>query len=221
MMRIAHSAGSIAVAAALLLATPLTGAVQAQITTSTIKFARGGSSANVSGSLSGDQTRDYLVRANAGQTLRVTMTGPSIIYFNILPPGSSDEAIFVGSNEGNSFSGTLSAAGAYKIRVYQMRASARRGESGRFRLAVSVSGGAGAGSGGVRPGALGGIAGMSSIAAIDEMTTRGFANVDSFETGNTQYGIFYSRPSRVCAQLTMADGKVVDARDIRTHPKCR
>ncbi|WP_225205565.1 hypothetical protein [Novosphingobium huizhouense] len=70
-------------------------------------------------------------------------------------------------------------------------------------------------------GGLGGLAGMNSIAAIDEMSRRGFADVDSFSSGNTQYGIFFNRASRVCAQLTMADGKVVDASDIHTHPKCR
>lgn len=68
---------------------------------------------------------------------------------------------------------------------------------------------------------LAGIAGMNSISAIDAMTARGFVNVDSLESGNTQYGIFFNRKTRLCAQLTMADGKVLDARDIRTHPKCR
>lgn len=67
---------------------------------------------------------------------------------------------------------------------------------------------------------LAGIKGMNSIAAIDAMSERGFANVDSLESGNTQYGIFYNRGSGICAQLTMADGKVLDAADIHTHPKC-
>lgn len=61
---------------------------------------------------------------------------------------------------------------------------------------------------------------MNSIQAIDEMSSRGFKNVDSFETGNTQYGIYYDRSTCMCAQLTMADGKVVSADDIHTHPKC-
>ncbi|MEW9838607.1 hypothetical protein [Mesorhizobium marinum] len=148
------------------------------------------------------------------------MTGSNIVYFNVLPPGSNDEAIFIGSTEGNNFAGTLSVSGAYKIRVYQMRSTARRGERGRFNLAISIdpnsSGGGSGGSGGLR-----GIAGMDSIRAIDEMSSRGFADVDSFSSGNTQYGIFYSLSRRMCVQLTMADGVVLDARDIKTHPKCR
>jgi hypothetical protein len=196
------------------------GTAMAQIATTDVHFAKGKTSSVVSGTIKGDQTRDYVVRASEGQTMKVDLTGSNIVFFNVLPPGSNDEAIFVGSNEGNNFAGTLSTSGAYKVRVYQMRATARRGESGNFRLNISVTGAAAATGHGAAAGGLAGIAGMDSIAAIDAMTERGFANVDSLESGNTQYGIFYNRSSRLCAQLTMADGKVLDARDIKTHPKC-
>lgn len=65
------------------------------------------------------------------------------------------------------------------------------------------------------------LVGGSSISAIDTMSARGFADVDSFSSGNTQYGIFYNRDTRQCVQLTMADGEVMSADDIRTHAKCR
>lgn len=205
--------------AALVFALPLASAALAQIITTNVAFPRGATSTVVSGTIAGDQTRDYVVRASAGQVMKVTKTGAPIVFFNVLPPGSNDAAIFTGSSDGNAFSGTLSAAGAYKIRVYQMRASARRGERGAFKLSISVTGKApGAGAGGS---SLGGIAGMNSVAAIDSMTSRGFKNVDDIESGNTQYGIFFNPRTRVCAQLTMADGKVLDAKDIKTHPKCR
>lgn len=67
---------------------------------------------------------------------------------------------------------------------------------------------------------LAGIEGMNSIEAIDVMTARGFRNVDSFSSGNTQYGIFYKAATGLCAQLTMADTRVLEARDIQTHPEC-
>jgi hypothetical protein len=60
-----------------------------------------------------------------------------------------------------------------------------------------------------------------SIGAIDAMAERGFKDVDSINSANTQYGIFYHAASRLCVQLTMADGEVVSADDIHTHPKCR
>jgi len=65
------------------------------------------------------------------------------------------------------------------------------------------------------------LAGKNSIGALDSMTARGFRSVDAFETGNTQYGIYYHAGARLCVQLTMANGKVVSADDIKTHPKCR
>lgn len=65
------------------------------------------------------------------------------------------------------------------------------------------------------------LANRDSIAAIDAMAQRGFKDVDSFSSGETQYGIFYHPRARLCVQLTMANGKVVSADDIHTHPKCR
>lgn len=127
---------------ALPLALALGAPVLAQIVSTDLAFPKGATSTTVNGVIAGEQTRDYVVRARAGQTLKVTLGGSSIVYFNVLPPGSTGEAIFIGSSEGNSFSGTLSTTGAYRIRVYQMRASARRGERGNFRLTVAVTGGA-------------------------------------------------------------------------------
>lgn len=65
------------------------------------------------------------------------------------------------------------------------------------------------------------LVGKDSIGAIDSMATRGFKDVDSLQSGNTQYGIFYHPDSRLCVQLAMANGKVVSADDIKTNPKCR
>ena len=44
----------------------------------------------------------------------------SAAYFNVLPPGSSGEAIFVGSSAGNHFIGELPSDGDYILRVYLM-----------------------------------------------------------------------------------------------------
>lgn len=68
---------------------------------------------------------------------------------------------------------------------------------------------------------LSGIQGRDAIWAIDEMTARGFVNVDSFSSGNTLYGIYYNQATGQCVQMTNADSKVYDIREIGTHPKCR
>jgi len=65
------------------------------------------------------------------------------------------------------------------------------------------------------------IKGRDSIWAIDEMSVRGFRSVDSFSSGDTTYGIYYRPESNQCVQVTNADSRVYDIRDIGSHPKCR
>jgi uncharacterized protein with FMN-binding domain len=65
------------------------------------------------------------------------------------------------------------------------------------------------------------IKGMNSVSAFDVIVGRGFTNVDSFSSGNTTYGVFYNRATRQCVQMTNADRRVYDIRDIGTHPNCR
>lgn len=65
------------------------------------------------------------------------------------------------------------------------------------------------------------IKGKESIWAIDEMRNRGFVSADSFSSGNTTYGIYYNRSTRQCVQVTNANNRVYDIRDIGQHPNCR
>ncbi len=115
-----------------------------------LQFAKGASSATVKGSLKGDKTIDYKLRAKAGQTMSVTLkTSNGVNYFNVLPPGSTGEAIFVGSTSGNEWTGALPADGEYTVRVYLMRSAARRNETANYTLTVGITGSA------VAPAALG------------------------------------------------------------------
>jgi hypothetical protein len=63
-------------------------------------------------------------------------------YFNVLPPGSNDVAIFIGSTSGNEYVGALPSDGEYTIRVYLMRNAARRNESANYTLSVGITGNA-------------------------------------------------------------------------------
>jgi len=106
-----------------------------------LQFAKGTSSATVKGSLKGDKIVDYKLRAKAGQTMSVTLkTSNASNYFNVLPPGSNDVGIFVGSTGGDAWTGPLPADGEYTIRVYLMRNAARRHEAANFTLTVSIAG---------------------------------------------------------------------------------
>lgn len=106
-----------------------------------VQFAKGASSATVKGSIKGDVYRDYVLNARAGQNMSVTMTNPDgRAFFNVMSPGSTGEAVFIGSNEGNRFTGPVPGNGATTIRVYQMRATGRRGEVASYSLMIGVNG---------------------------------------------------------------------------------
>jgi hypothetical protein len=106
-----------------------------------IHFAKGASSATVKGSLKGDKIVDYQVGAKAGQTMSVTLkTGNAANNFNVLPPGSKDVAIFIGSTSGNEWTGSLASDGKYTVRVYLMRSAARRNEMANYTLTVGIKG---------------------------------------------------------------------------------
>ena len=110
--------------------------------TEPVHFAKGHSSATLKGSIQGYDGVVYQLGAKEGQTMSVhfTPSGGSC-YFNVLPPGGSGEAIFIGSTSGNEFSGTLAASGTYGVQVYLMRNAARRNETCAYSLTVEIGGG--------------------------------------------------------------------------------
>lgn len=121
--------------------------VSAQIQTKKVSFPAGKTSTYISGTIKGRQTVDYTLSVKEGQEMQVSLNSKNgALYFNVLPPGSNDEAIFVGSTEGNKYSGTTSMTGVYKIRVYLMASAARKNESANYGLTISVpAGGSGGG----------------------------------------------------------------------------
>ena len=128
-------------ASALLIGTAFT---TAEATTKQIQFAKGKSSASVSGKITGNEDIDYVIRASEGQTLTVDFkAGKGAAFFNVLPPGSTGEALFVGSGENNSdhFKGTLPSDGDYTIRIYLMGGAKDSGKPVSFTLKVAVKGG--------------------------------------------------------------------------------
>lgn len=112
-----------------------------EMKTRAVQFAKGHSSVTIKGKIKGYEAIDYTLRAKAGQTLSVTLkTGNGANYFNVLPPGRNDAAIYVGSTGGNEWTGALPADGEYKLRVYLMRSAARRNETASYTLTVGITG---------------------------------------------------------------------------------
>jgi hypothetical protein len=105
-----------------------------------VQFAKGATSAVIKGRVKGYSGVDYLVRGSAGQTINVSLKRSKLSnYFNVLPPGSKDVAMYAGQT-GEDFKGVLPTDGDYTIRVYLVRAAARRNESSDYTLTISVSG---------------------------------------------------------------------------------
>jgi len=131
---------SAAVLSGAILLQPL--AVHAQGTASPIKiqFAKGASSKVIKASIRGDQSKLYSINIRAGQKLTVKLvTSNASSYFNITAPGA-EQALFIGSSEGNSYSGIVPSSGDYQIDVYLMRNAARRNETANFTLTVGATG---------------------------------------------------------------------------------
>ncbi len=102
-----------------------------------VQFARGASSATVRGRIEGYRMVDYLVNARAGQRMTVRLdTRGRFTYFVVRAPGSEDN--LYDSTSGATARLTLPASGDYRIRVFQMRNAARRGERSNYSLTVSV-----------------------------------------------------------------------------------
>jgi hypothetical protein len=77
----------------------------------------------------------------AGQRLTVAMKASNPqAYFNVSPPGSAPAAMFNGSMEGKFDSVLLPDDGEYEVKVYLMRAAARRNEHASYTLTVTLEG---------------------------------------------------------------------------------
>ncbi|WP_159099577.1 SH3 domain-containing protein [Alloyangia pacifica] len=130
---------------ALVLMAALAGPVAAQDTrTIEVRFAPGTTGATYSGEITGYASVDYYLQAGVGQTMKVELQTSNLSnYFNVWAPGA-DAAMFVGASSGDRFSGQLPVNGRYRIQVFLMRNAARREETARYSLDISITDGAGA-----------------------------------------------------------------------------
>ena len=127
--------------ASVILVAAATTASARDLKTVRVKFAPGATSATVESTIKGYATVDYILAAKQGQYANISLgTKNTAAYFNILPPGGGETALFNGSVNGNQYEGTLPASGDYRVRVYMMRSAARRGEVAKYRLEMIVGG---------------------------------------------------------------------------------
>lgn len=109
-----------------------------------ISFDRGDTGISISATVTGKDFTDYVVTASEGQqmtaSLAVTDTnGSGIAYFNILPPGSTGEAIWIGHMELDQTADIdLPSDGDYVLRVYLMGNDADTGKTVDYELRVDI-----------------------------------------------------------------------------------
>lgn len=106
-----------------------------------VQFKKGSSSATLTGRIQGRQYVDYTLRGGAGQHVALKLEASSAsAYVNLLPPGSPDAAMYIGQVGDNRFEGLLPDDGVYTLRVYLVRAAARRDAATRYTLTIAVTG---------------------------------------------------------------------------------
>ncbi|MEV8468774.1 hypothetical protein AB0T83_18605 [Fluviibacterium sp. DFM31] len=110
------------------------------IRTERVSFAPGTSGSVIQTRLVGQDIIDYVLNARGGQRMVIDLaTDNPSAYFNLMPSGDP-KAIHIGSTEGNHFDGTLPASGDWVIRVYLIRAAARRDETANLTLSIHIGG---------------------------------------------------------------------------------
>lgn len=128
-----------------LLAVPALSAHAAdKVTTIPVHFTKGSHSATVKGSFAGYDAVHYTLAARTGQSMTVKISGSSNANFNVFAPGDQPgQSTAIGRGYvGGDWTGILPANGTYTVQVFQMRASARRGEKVAFTLQLAIDGAA-------------------------------------------------------------------------------
>lgn len=107
---------------------------------SRVKFAPGNDNTSLNGKITGKEYRDYVLNARAGQTMSVSLIPErgGNAYFNILPPGSKDVAIYNSSTKGNDATIKLPKNGDYTIRVYLMGDHRDSNHTVPFMVSVTI-----------------------------------------------------------------------------------
>ncbi|WP_350649668.1 hypothetical protein [Pseudomonas sp. HY13-MNA-CIBAN-0226] len=110
------------------------------VTTVPVSFAKGANSAQVKGTFKGHDTVQYTLAANSGQRMTVQITGSSNANFNVFAPGDQpgQSSALANGGVGSDWTGALPASGKYTVQVFQMRASARRGEAVPYTISFSI-----------------------------------------------------------------------------------
>lgn len=106
--------------------------------TERVAFPKDRPSASIKGQIRGNSSVDYVVAAQAGQTMTITLTtSNTAAFFNVTAPGTKT-AMFDGSVLGNEFKAKLPLGGDYTVNVYLAPEAARKNQTANYTLAISA-----------------------------------------------------------------------------------
>jgi len=119
-------------------------AANAAPTPQEVHFKRGESFAILQGTLKGWDLKEYSLRANKGQRLRLQVTSRRInwLIVRLYPANqSSGDNDLLNSDNNNMFKweGPLPAGGEYVLRLFIRRTEARRGGSVNYRVKLAIA----------------------------------------------------------------------------------
>lgn len=146
----------------------------AQTAEQSIVFSKGTNQKTQTGKFEGYDDVQYKIYAKKGQVLKFNVKSNSnLANINIFSPDKKpgkDEAIFIGSTEGQVGEIILPSNGEYTIQVYQMRNTARQNKTVSFQLYIQI---------------------------LDQNTSKGAKKFDA--TGDLPCSLSVGQPTRQCS----------------------
>ena len=92
----------------------------------------------IKGRISGEQTADYPLNLQQGQSLSIKLSTPHSDTHYLLMPPEGDEVLHNSALDGNQFKGTTKQSGKYRVQVYMLQSAAKRNETAKYNLKIST-----------------------------------------------------------------------------------
>jgi len=92
----------------------------------------------IKGRISGEQTADYPLNLQQGQSLSIKLSTPHSDTHYLLMPPEGDEVLHNSALDGNQFKGTTKQSGKYRVQVYMLQSAAKRNETAPYDLTITT-----------------------------------------------------------------------------------
>ena len=94
---------------------------------------------HIEGRISGEQTADYPLNLQEGQTLTVKLSTPHASTHYLLMPPAGEEVLHNSALDGNQYQGVTKQNGKYRVQVYMLQSAAKNQETAPYDLTITTS----------------------------------------------------------------------------------